>query len=679
MRGLQLVVATVMLVSAFSPSFATGEEAAEEAPGFAFSSSHYSVTLDWPDAAGSLLEGGEIFGGTVEAAGRTGSISQIIEKGAWTLLPDERTNDRFFVLAEEAVDDQGDPVLRLDVARTPVGHPVPEVFGEVVLTFQEDAIVHEYEFHLPSGVFANWVLSTTSLDWDPSFAVHGSLHPDGTVVADDGGSLDEYGVWQSDETYGVFQEDPDGLVGHARLERDHLVNYLNDGSFRVSDHSSAVETTFNAFLDLASAGLPSEMRTTDALLFLADGATPETYHAKLLDLASSQQEDVSIPDRYDGTPDGPMPHVVVGVPDSGINPYHEVYHRPNLTVHPCTYIAEFSCDVEALPLSVGGDDWEEMYAQDEALWDSVVPGEWYWIPETVFVAVSCDPGELSICILDDSNMHGTGTTSSVLSENPDALIAFREGGSTTQPFVDAGLPVDIFSVSWGNIVPVPGHPDVFCANHERTPIYVTAAGNDPRSSLVDCRKGDPALITVGGADPDTAEEEAMSAKQPEVVSYYCRPTADTRTATEIRDRYCGTSFSAPTVAGALSKVVLAVRQDSGYTGSIVGHCVDPVAGFTSADLREAMNRTASYDTESSHSGSHTSAGVPLNPVAPWHQWGWGFYDGRVADATIAHVLGHWTVPEKPQEARDHMELQYELKDHLYGPLFGEDALGCEGA
>ena len=37
-------------------------------------------------------------------------------------------------------------------------------------------------------------------------------------------------------------------------------------------------------------------------------------------------------------------------------------------------------------------------------------------------------------------------------EDPDALIAFKEGGSGIAMFQEAGIPVDMFSVIWGGLI-----------------------------------------------------------------------------------------------------------------------------------------------------------------------------------------------------------------------------------
>lgn len=379
----------------------------------------------------------------------------------------------------------------------------------------------------------------------------------------------------------------------------------------------------------------------------------------------------------DDTPDGPTteetgyrPHVIVGVPDSGINPYHELYFRANLSMHPSAYIEDFPTDIPALNLTVDPTldlSWEERFEADQDLWQEIGPGDVFWIPQTVFVAVVCESGfdsDAEICILDDSNMHGTGTTSSIITENPDALIAFKEGGSSVEPIIEAGIPVDIFSVSWGYIAPIPVAVEGVLSN-SYSPIYVLAAGNDPRSILLDSWPGDTRAIAVGGAYSQDNTQESLAGNQADVVSYFCRPTAQTQSLDEMRESYCGTSFATPTVAGALSKVVLAIREQSGYNGTIQDGMVDPVAGVSIADLRAALNRTASYDPEAQYENTGFPAAVPLNPAAPWVQWGWGFYDGLVANATVAHFLSE-PAPEKPMEAQLYMEAVYEARQTVHG-------------
>lgn len=366
---------------------------------------------------------------------------------------------------------------------------------------------------------------------------------------------------------------------------------------------------------------------------------------------------------------GFVPHTIIGIPDTGINPYHEMYYRPDLTEHPSAYIEGFPSDVQRLSLSVGGTDYGDMFESDQDVWENINEGEWYWIPQTVFVAVYCESGQGaaqrgSYCILDDGDMHGTGTTSSALTENEDALIAFKAGGPHIDPFLEGNIPVDVFSVSWGHIVPIPVGISGF-SDETSAPIYVLAGGNDPRSILMDTWTGNPNNIVVGGASAQSDSQEGLAANQPDLVSYFCRPTADTNTVSGMREEYCGTSFAAPTVAGALSKVIYEIRNSTGYTGSVEGEFIDPIAGITIQQLRDAMNLTATYEPEPRYDNSGI-VDIPLNPVAPWAQWSWGFYDGAVAERTIGHLNGTAEVPDKPLEAQAYMDAVYLARQTIHG-------------
>lgn len=364
------------------------------------------------------------------------------------------------------------------------------------------------------------------------------------------------------------------------------------------------------------------------------------------------------------------PHVVVGVPDSGFNVYHDVYSRPEATVHPCKYVRGYPCDIPALHLSLDADSWEEAFAADKAIWQSVRPGDRYWIPGTNIIGAVCDTpyvgstagstdplADPDLCIIGDTSSHGTGTSSSVLSENPDALLIVVEGNSGGADYLTDGFyPVDVVNYSWGAAVPL--FAPVLLAQ-DFQPMFVAASGNEGAFPVVlDTQKAHTSVITVGAADGATRTEPGYSGfKTMDFVSEYCRPAAHSE---ELHgeDEYCGTSFASPTFAGALSRLVLEVRRASGYDGTVRNGMIDPVLGISKSAVREALNHTASYDPQSPFPAG--SEGVPLLAAAPFYQWGWGYVARNEVPAALACLL-QGDCPTKDAATVAYMEALWELR------------------
>ena len=104
-----------------------------------------------------------------------------------------------------------------------------------------------------------------------------------------------------------------------------------------------------------------------------------------------------------GWPARPSPITVVGVADSGINPYHfefsaATYPDPdvlaltrNFTRHPSEYISGYPASSTALPITLGQGYYP---AKDKAMWASVDVGKLYWIPGTKIIG-AIDAGDSS--------------------------------------------------------------------------------------------------------------------------------------------------------------------------------------------------------------------------------------------------------------------------------------------
>lgn len=118
----------------------------------------------------------------------------------------------------------------------------------------------------------------------------------------------------------------------------------------------------------------------------------------------------------------PPPTAVVGVIDTGINPYHAAFRdrSPQAQKHPSTYLPGYPKNAVALRITLDAKDyWTAVLADCERVWKTVQPGQLYWFPGTKIVgAVSFMPSRALNCnthqpvgLILDSNGHGTMTAS----------------------------------------------------------------------------------------------------------------------------------------------------------------------------------------------------------------------------------------------------------------------------
>ena len=355
-----------------------------------------------------------------------------------------------------------------------------------------------------------------------------------------------------------------------------------------------------------------------------------------------------------------QPRVVVGVTDTGINPYHEAYYRPERTVHPCTYVLGYDdCSVEALNLTVGpgGGDYRQRLDVDSEEWSKVKPGGWYWVPGTNLIAIHCPPGGTTQggkCILDDESNHGTGTTSSVLTEAPDALIVFNDGSDSSQ-LAGSPVPIDIESNSWGSLAPLYGGlvngptGQQVCNDDISAPTslkFRSAGNNGPVPNMGDCWRNGYRAYSVSGGYPDGSHGE-QSGSTPDFASYWCRPVAAAETLDGWRDA-CGTSFAAPTAAGTAAAALLQVRLALGHDGASTTAEVAP--GITHEAFMDAVIMAATYEPEERAGFPSSGLGGPATSQTPWVWWGWGWLDRQVASQAADCALGLPCPDNKPAEA-----------------------------
>ena len=319
--------------------------------------------------------------------------------------------------------------------------------------------------------------------------------------------------------------------------------------------------------------------------------------------------------------------------------------------------------------------WQERYEADrETCWDVITSSDIVYFPGTRIIATTPDDGT-EIPILDDpSDGHGTAVTGAVLDANPDAIIFFVEGFSDAAVLAAANQPlVDIITTSFGPIgsIPVPGIEDsTRVAVVENKKIHTGAADNTPSPAVQDPTAGPPWSIGVSGyAEEEDDQKETMSGSYPDIAADWTQmlPNHD-----DI-DGYhetSGTSFATPRTAGILSMVLTMLREN---TGDLLSGASEERNGLlvngtnlsvSNDDIRDALNLSAWYPSASSW--DPTSGTLPISPVAPCTQVGWGVVNLSNIQPLFNHLAGIDSMPQRPADVVACMEANQAMREAYWG-------------
>ena len=401
---------------------------------------------------------------------------------------------------------------------------------------------------------------------------------------------------------------------------------------------------------------------------------------------------------------------VVGIADSGINPYHmefsaAAYPDPdvlrltnNFTSHPSAYIAGYPTTAEALPITLGQGYFP---AADQAVFAQVEQGKLYWIPGTKIIgAVDADNNAASNAaddltpILDDDG-HGTGSTSVSTGNRygycPTCLLFFVEGLdetiATSYPFVD------ITSHSFGYVGGAPLGPAVgpntaTRAAAERGQTVLFAAGNGvgnafdvPVLTYGSDQTGGSWNITVGALRRDN-QRAIVGDGIPVDISAWGDgnlPSA-CRTGTVGQCAFGGTSAATPYTAGIFGTVLTEVRRaiGDGRAGQRPGQVVAKGTALpgsvyladgelTRAELRDAVLKTAfplNQDNKPSTFPFPMTAPY-LTPETNMLFEGYGAATPEGAKRAVDVILGRALVPDRSFEDQ-FSAMDQAVKDTLYG-------------
>ena len=362
---------------------------------------------------------------------------------------------------------------------------------------------------------------------------------------------------------------------------------------------------------------------------------------------------------------------VVAPIDTGINVYHT--HFSMNDSYPQWLLDGLGVNM-VCEISKNG-TWQERYELDrEDCWDQIGAGDIVWFKGSRIIGTTPDDNT-DIPILDDpSDGHGTAVTGAVIDANPDAVIFFVEGFSDAAVLAAANQPlVDVISTSFGPIgsIPVPGIEDATrVAVVENGKIHTGAADNTPSPAIQDSTAGPPWSIGISGyAEEDDDQKETMSGSYPDIAADWTQelPNHD-----DI-DGYhttSGTSFATPRTAGILSLVLTSLRDYSGDMGSGAfggreGLLVNGTnLSITNDDIRDTLNLSAWYPSFSTWNPS--SGTLPISPVAPCTQVGWGVVNMSNANPMILHLIGDSLMPQRPSDVVACMEANQAIREAYWG-------------
>ena len=382
------------------------------------------------------------------------------------------------------------------------------------------------------------------------------------------------------------------------------------------------------------------------------------------------------------------PYTVVAPIDTGINVYHDHFRTDE--VYPAWLLEGLGVSKTCVPTFEG--TWEERYQADkEACWDTITTSDIVYFKGTKIIGTSPDGGT-DIHILDDpSDGHGTAVTGAVLDANPDAVIFFVEGFSTEAVLAAGNQPlVDIVTTSFGAIgsLPVPGIEtgtyETVVVNNK---IHTGAADNTPSPAVQDATAGPPWSIGIAGyAEEGDDQKETMSGSYPDIAADWTQvlPNHDD---VDGYHETSGTSFATPRTAGILSFVLENLRMETGDFGSGAssenrgGMLVQGVwpdghpnagaeAGISNSVVRNALNLSAWYPSFSTW--DPTAGTMPISPVAPCTQVGWGVVNMSNIQPIIEHLNGTQTMPERPGDVELCMQANQEAREAYWGVYPSED-------
>ena len=283
-------------------------------------------------------------------------------------------------------------------------------------------------------------------------------------------------------------------------------------------------------------------------------------------------------------------------------------------------------------------------------------------------------------ILDDpDDGHGSAVTGAVVNANPNVIIFFVEGFSTEAVLAAANQPlVDVITTSFGapGSLPVPGiELGTKEAVVSQMKLHAGAADNSPSPAVQDATAGPPWSIGIAGyAEEGDDQKEIMSGSYPDISADWTQVLPNHQDIDGYHET-SGTSFATPRTAGIISFVLEELRDQFSDDGSGAspsnrsGYLVNgtdaegnPVQ-IKNSDVREAINLSAWYPDLD---WDPTSGTMPISPIAPCTQTGWGLMNLSNIEPIIKHLNGSQELPSRASDVVLCMQLNQQAREAYWG-------------
>lgn len=407
------------------------------------------------------------------------------------------------------------------------------------------------------------------------------------------------------------------------------------------------------------------------------------------------------------------PFVVVGVGDTGINPYHEefsadTYPDPeilritrNFTRPPWEYIPGYPKGTSAIPITLGKGYLPE---EDKELWvrDKIGFQRLYWIPGTKIIgAVDWSDtapvnGAADEAPILDGDGHGTASASTAVGNRfgncPACLLVMGEGTNSDEYLVTQSW-IDIVSMSVGTVGNVgyagPVQDALFPADKtpaERGQTVVYAAGNGfagafdvPMLTYTSSSAGPDWNVVVGAARTDN-RRPVFGDANPVDISSWGDGTIPAACVTGVGTmcNHSGTSSATPLTSGVIGQVLREIRRALGDTeaGQRKNQVVAKGKPIQASEfLRDGiLTRAELWDIVFHTAEPFGPAQVPVPP----HSFTWpgpestdyifGGYGLATPESALHAVdvaLGKAPIPQRPTEDA-FFELDAQLRDMFWG-------------